>query len=990
MLCYWGAHVREGFGLVKPDQVKHGNFGIRSVSPKTAVQDMSAGRSFAGFIRDGKVSVLRLRSEDYDHDGKLKHPPLKKDKIRWIVCGGAGAVLLSDSGKVLIMDKPTLCEPLKGLNNRQVIQIACGDHHSMALTKNGQLLVWGENSHGQLGLRKDHPGSPSAQHVESLSGIPVAQISAGGDHSFVLSLSGVVFGWGKNSAGQLGLGDTAERHVPTVVNSLQQKKTVSISCGGEHTATLSKGGAVFTFGSGGSGQLGHNSFEDEHYPRVVAELWGSKVSQVTCGRRHTLVSVASSKLIYSFGCGVQGQLGNGEMIKQSVPFPVDLPTECNDGYTIEKVIAGENNSFALFFKESGNESEPNPSREILTLDDRMVDRWLSESEAWRVGKKDINRVFSSAASLNGSFLKTSCDKHYQTSEEHCGLDFNLVKTSFAKLSKNERSISEVVKVVQETLLPSLNENQTGVESLRVYLLLPELIRRLQKQQRTELTEELAFKILQLNSDARKVLETYWSKLPDDWLKCLVKLFRKASANLIGRIAVDNINSDITTRLPKFVQILQTIYQVCCSANRNITKSNFIINEINDLLDVLQTINEDVNNKWEWFNLTGKINALIAQQNYYYAILKSLISFPCIFNLEAKCSYMKNRIWQGSFEMALRRTSLLEDSFSLLRTAKQEHLRELFLSVFYTEDMRKTDVNKRDFFHNVFKELCAPESQMFMYNDNQTMSWFPTKLRVEKEKYFLFGILCGLAFNNNSVVNLHFPLALFKKLLNVKPSLEDLIELDPGLGTLRCIQDYSEGIENLNFYFTIAWDGSVVELDPAEPGKKVTSYNRTEFVDKYVDYILNKSVEEVFEEFKRGFFKACDKCIVEMFEPEELRGVLVGNEEYDWDILKQNTTYEGSFNAEHPTIISFWEVFDELTPNEKKAFLLFLTGFEKVPILGMSAVKMRVRPLFSFTQDHLPQALTCHALLDLPIYQNKETLKAKLIEAINHKRGFWEE
>ncbi len=72
----------------------------------------------------------------------------------------------------------------------------------------GQVFVWGENSHGQLGLRKDHPSSPSAQHVQSLSGIPLAQISAGGDHSFVLSLSGVVFGWGKNSAGQLGLGDT--------------------------------------------------------------------------------------------------------------------------------------------------------------------------------------------------------------------------------------------------------------------------------------------------------------------------------------------------------------------------------------------------------------------------------------------------------------------------------------------------------------------------------------------------------------------------------------------------------------------------------------------------------------------------------------------------------------------------------------------------------------------------------------------------------------
>nr|UVH33433.1 HERC7 [Carassius auratus] len=990
MLCYWGAQVREGFGLLQPDKVKHGKCGIRSMCPKS-VEDMSAGRSFVGFIRDGKVSVLRLRDEDYNHDGKLKQIQLKNDRIRSIVCGGAGAVLLANGGRVLIMDKSAVCRPLKGLENRQVIQITCGDQHSMALTKDGQLFVWGENSHGQLGLGKGELSTLSPQPLKSMCGIPLAQISAGGDHSFVLSLSGVVFGWGKNSAGQLGLGDTTDRHVPTVVNSLNRKKTVSISCGGEHTATLSKGGTVFTFGSGGFGQLGHNSFKDEHHPRVVAELWGSKVSQVTCGRRHTLVSVSSSKLIYSFGCGMQGQLGNGEMIKQSVPFQVDLATECDHKYMIKKLIAGENHSFALFFRELGNESKPNPSRGILTLDDRMIDRWGSGSDSWKVIKKDINTVFSSAASRNGSFLKTSCDEHCQTSVEHCGLDFDLVKTSFAKLSENERLISEVVKVVQQKLLPSLNRNPTGVEALRLYLLLPELIRGLQEQQRTELTGALASKILDLKPAAHKVLETYWSKLPDDWLKNLVDLFQKESAMLIGRIAVDKLNWEIATHLPKCVRILQMVYQVCRSAHRDITKSDFIIHEVNALLDVLQTTSEDVNNNWQWFNLSGQINALVAQQNYYDIILKNLISLPCIFNLEAKCSYMKNRVWQGCFQLILRRTALLEDCFCQLRTATQQHLREYWLAVFYTEDMRKTDVNKRDFFLNVFKELCAPESRLLMYNDNKTLSWFPTKPSVEKEKYFLFGTLCGLAFNNNSVVNLPFPLALFKKLLNVKPSLEDLIEFSPVLGkSLRYILDYSDDVKEMNMNFTISWDGTEVELDPAEPGKIVTNYNRTEFVDKYVDYILNKSVEEVFEEFKRGFFKACHRFLVEMLEPEELRGVLVGNEEYDWDILKQNTTYEGLFYAEHPTIILFWEVFDELTPNEKKAFLLFLTGFEKVPILGMSAVKMRVRPLFSFTQDHLPEALTCHALLELPIYQSKKILRAKVIEAINHKRGFWEE
>ncbi|XP_026063010.1 probable E3 ubiquitin-protein ligase HERC4 isoform X1 [Carassius auratus] len=993
MLCYWGAQIREGLGLVQPDKVKHVNCGIRSVCPKTAVQDMSAGRSFVGFVRDGKVSVLRLRSEEDNHDGKLKQLQLKNDRIRLIVCGGDGAVLLSDSGKVLIMDKSTVCRPLKGLDNRQVIQIACGDHHSMALTHDGQVFVWGDNSHGQLGLEKDHPGSPSAQHVKSLSGVPLAQISAGGDHSFGLSLSGVVFGWGKNSAGQLGLGDTTDRHVPTVVKSLNRKKTVSISCGGEHTATLSKGGTVFTFGSGVSGQLGHNSIRDEHHPRVVAELWGSEVSQVTCGRHHTLVSVASSKRIYSFGCGIQGQLENEEMIKKSVSFSVFLPTEYNHEYVIAKLIAGKNHSFALFVKELGKDLEPpksNPIRGILTLNDRMIDCWLSQSDtcSWKAIKREINTVFSSTASLNGSFLKLSRDDHYQTSEDHCGLDFHLVKTSFAKLSENTSLISEVVKVVQQRLLPSLNPNPTGVEALRVYLLLPELIRRFQEQQRTELTEALASKILQLDPDARAVLETYWSRLPEDWLKNVVDLFNKESAMLIEKIAFEGINWDMPGCLEKIVQILHMVYKVCCNTNRNITKSDFIIHEINYLLLMLHAAEEDLKDCC-W----GDIGLYVEFIQYHDTTLNNLKSYPHMFNLEAKCRLLENREQLGCFELVVRRTALLEDCFHQLRTTDPSvDLRRYWLSVLYKENVSKrTDVNKKDFFLNVFKELCAPESQLLMYNDSNTMGWFPTKLSVEKEKYFLFGILCGLAFNNTSVVHLPFPLALFKKLLNVKPSLDDLIEFSPVLSkSLQYILDYSDDVEEMDMNFTVTWDKTEVELDPAEPGKMVTNYNRTEFVDKYVDYILNKSVEEAFEEFKRGFFKACNGWMVEMFEPEELRGVLVGNEEYDWDILKQNTSYEGSFYAEHPTVISFWEVFKELTPTEKKAFLLFLTGFEKVPILGMSAVKMRVTPLLKSTQDHLPQALTCHALLGLPVYQNKETLKTKLIEAINHKRGFWEE
>uniref|UniRef100_A0A8C1VJR7 HECT domain-containing protein n=1 Tax=Cyprinus carpio TaxID=7962 RepID=A0A8C1VJR7_CYPCA len=988
MLCFWGAQVREGFELVKPDQVRHGKCGLRSLCPKTAVQDMSAGRIFAGFIRDGKVSVLRLRSEDYDHDGKLKQLQLK-NKIRLIVCGGDGAVLLANGGKVLIMDKSTVCKPLKGLENRQVIQIACGDHHSVALTNDGQVFVWGENSHGQLGLRKDHPGSPSAQHVQSLSGVPLAQISAGGDHSFVLSLSGVVFGWGKNSAGQLGLGDTTDRHVPTVVNSLNRKKTVSISCGGEHTATLSKGGTVFTFGSGGSGQLGHKSFRDEHHPRVVAELWGSEVSQVTCGRHHTLVSVTSSKLIYSFGCGMQGQLGNGEMIKQSVPFPVDLPTECNHDYTI-KIIAGENHSFALFFKELESKGKSNPSRPVLTLNDRMIDRWLSGTDPWATIKQEINTVFSSAASLNGSFLKTSCDDHYQTSEDHCGLDFDLVKSSFAKLSGNKSLISEVVKVVQQTLLPSLNPNPVGVESLRVYLLLPELIRRLKKQ-KTELTEALASKILQLDPDDCKVLEKYWSKLPDDWLKSLVKLFHNASAELIEQISCGEMGYDLTRRLKKFLKILQMIYQVCCSANRDIPNRDFIIHEISDLLDTLQATLDKLFLPVLGFVLSDDLEDMVKLKDYCFETINILVKFPFVADTVSKKKmfcYLQvlfqslpdpDRIILNGNVLHINRKSVLTDTLKYLRQ-KTHAFRYPLQVTFIGEngvDMRGLSA---EFFFLLSQSLVKWEKKVLEIHESSLVWFNPDGMQANRDFYYL-GVICGMALYNLHYINIDFPLALFKKLLQQSPTLNDLEELSPvEARSLKSLleEDEDEVVDMLFLDFTVKGK----KLIPNGDQIQVTKVNRQKYVDLYVDFVFNKSVKKQFKHFSRGFFKGCPLDAWSMFHPEELQELLHGSPKYEWKELQQCASYE-KCSASDELIKNFWTVFFELSEENKKKFLIFLYGTDRVPVGGFSKRSLKI--LLSDcpdADDRLPEAQTCFGRLILPKYSDINTLRNKLIHAIS--------
>ena len=92
-----------------------------------------------------------------------------------------------------------------------------------------------------------------------------------------------------------------------------------VACGAEHTVCLTEDGGVFSFGSGQYGQLGHGSKSDEQQPRKIIELMGTEVSQVACGRKHTLAFVPTRGRMYAFGLGGSGQLGNSAYTSALTP-----------------------------------------------------------------------------------------------------------------------------------------------------------------------------------------------------------------------------------------------------------------------------------------------------------------------------------------------------------------------------------------------------------------------------------------------------------------------------------------------------------------------------------------------------------------------------------------------------------------------------------------------------------------------------------------------
>ncbi|TSK22496.1 putative E3 ubiquitin-protein ligase HERC6 [Bagarius yarrelli] len=830
-----------------------------------------------------------------------------------------------------------------------VVQVACGNFHSLALTKGGEVISWGQNKFGQLGLGKSVELQPVPSLIRSLVGVPVIQISAGGAHTMLLTLSAQVFCCGANSVGQLGLNrtDVKGRFAVCAVPALRNLGVSSLSCGESHTAVLTKTGEVYTFGEGAQGQLGHNTTNNELRPKKVESVDGP-AKQVTCGSHHTLVLMPSG-VVFTFGRGVHARIN----------------------------ILGE-----PFGK----------------LEEAQVQKWVTMLEcdkSIKEIKKEISWTFATSSNLVASFIKD------RDTPGTLQVDVNAASQMFDQLLmipwiKNSVNITHLVDI----LLYSVNVMRCP----EIFLILPTCSILHEQHNVIALVLPLAVAITNLKDDAMKTLKEHWSSMDADIMTKHIRMWKEALAFLLKSSVWLNFIPGVKAVL----KVLKFLYKANKKADssRRVPVTEFYIEEIRTsplLLERDVTLWRQI--KWHQVLEVELTPAIFCR----YPFLLDLESKIIILKYVASITQMVHQVIHGDvrargmfqeefksevptpiLQLKLRRTALLEDMFRQLDNADHDNLKKT-LMVQFVEDAKVTEVNKRDFFLHAFHELLAAESRMFMYSDNKTMIWFPAKPTHDVKRYFLFGILCGLALQNNNIIHLPFPLVLFKKLLGVKPTLDDMIEFNPQVGkSLRyLLHDYADDdAENMNITFTVHWDGADVELDSNEEGKLVTSANKGEFVKAYVDYAFNKSVEQVVKEFRRGFYKACDEDIVNFFEPEELRGVMVGTEQYDWNTFRQNTVYAGQYHERHPTITAFWEVFEELTDEQKKAFLLFLTGYDRVPILGMEQVRMTMLDRPNFTQDHLPESLTCYYHFMIPPYESKQRLEAKLTEALSHNRGFW--
>ncbi|KAI0176549.1 RCC1/BLIP-II [Hypoxylon sp. FL1284] len=267
-------------------------------------------------------------------------------------------------------------------NLKNVIAIACGGMHCIALTSEQTILTWGVNDDKALGRStlweggtRDIDESDDDSAMDDLEdtginpnestpgevdlsilpeGTRISQVVATDSASFILTDDGWVYGWGtfRGSDGIIGFSDGVRMQPsPTPIPGL--KSIVQLACGSNHVLALDQTGKVFTWGSGGQFQLGR---------KPLSRLGGPSagLSPQACGKfskKHRAVYVGAGSYhsfyidsmhrVWAWGLNNYAQTGlNDDTGEDDAMVLQPRAVESLEDYEVHQIVGGEHHSVA--------------------------------------------------------------------------------------------------------------------------------------------------------------------------------------------------------------------------------------------------------------------------------------------------------------------------------------------------------------------------------------------------------------------------------------------------------------------------------------------------------------------------------------------------------------------------------------------------------------------------------------------------------------------
>jgi len=313
------------------------------------------------------------------------------------------------------------------------------------------------------------------------------------------------------------------------------------------------------------------------------------------------------------------------------------------------------------------------------------------------------------------------------------------------------------------------------------------------------------------------------------------------------------------------------------------------------------------------------------------------------------------------------------------------------------------------------------------------------------------MILGKAVYERIALDVPFALFFLSKFFRPAQHIDQLPSLDETLyKNLMFIKKYDGNFEDLALAFTLDIEkfGKITQVDlrPGGEAMPVTKENAILYTYLVSDYKLNRETSKQCKAFIAGFKSVLSQGSgdmlsslgLQLFSPFEIQKLISGDEVdlgepasvpsallltrflishwycSDLDDLKRHVQYSGGYHSGHKVIGWLWDVVGDMSKEDKKAFLKYVTSCSKPPVGGFETLDPPLtvrcvqesdsspgggqpdRPLAVLTSllgiggddvERLPTASTCFNLLKLPLYKKKSTLTQKLKYAIHSGAGF---
>ncbi|XP_078504436.1 E3 ubiquitin-protein ligase HACE1 isoform X1 [Lissotriton helveticus] len=346
-------------------------------------------------------------------------------------------------------------------------------------------------------------------------------------------------------------------------------------------------------------------------------------------------------------------------------------------------------------------------------------------------------------------------------------------------------------------------------------------------------------------------------------------------------------------------------------------------------------------------------------------------------------------------LLVHRDSIFRSSCEVVFKSNCEKLKQGIAVRFHGEEGMGQGV-VREWFDILSNEIINPDYALFTQSADGTTFQPNSNSSVNPDhlNYFRFaGEILGLALYHRQLVNIYFTRSFYKHILGIPVNYQDVASIDPEYAkNLQWILDNDISDLGLELTFSVETDvfGAMEEV-PLKPGGTsilVTQENKAEYVQLVTELRMTRAIHPQIDGFLQGFHLFIPPSLIQLFDEYELELLLSGMPEIDVSDWMKNTEYTSGYERDDPVIQWFWEVVQEITPEERILLLQFVTGSSRVPhggfafIMGGSGLQNFTIAAVPYTPNLLPTSSTCINMLKLPEYPSKKVLKDRLLVALH--------